>query len=150
MWCLHGRVKALNFLSRLSLRQWCQALAEKKDDFINDLINHQNSPSPHIPLLFILLAHHSSFSFFQSLISHTHIHIYIETHTCSFSRHCNTSSLVLSLSSPDFNLLPPRPVGSKSPEKQCHHYSGGIAFSELPPQKDNCLSACPELRKIIA
>lgn len=101
MWCLHGRVKALNFLSRLSLRQWCQALAEKKDDFINDLINHQNSPSPHIPLLFILLAHHSSFSFFQSLISRTHTYslLYIETHTCSFSRHCNTSSLVLSLSS---------------------------------------------------
>lgn len=37
-------------LSRLSLRQWCQAVAEKKDDFINDLINHQNSPYLHIAL----------------------------------------------------------------------------------------------------
>lgn len=50
VWCLHGIVRALNYLSRLSLKLWCQTLAEKKkkkkkEDFINDLINHQNSPS---------------------------------------------------------------------------------------------------------
>lgn len=145
MWCLHGIVKALDFVLRLSLRQWCQALAVKKDHFINDLINHQNSPSSHISLLFILLAHHSS------LRLTPHAHMYIEAHTCSFSRHCNTSSLVLFSQFPWLQLaLPPRPAGSKSPKKQCHHYSGGIAFSELPRQKDNCFSACPKLRKIIA
>ncbi len=62
------------------------ALAEKKDDFINDLINHQNSPSTRVLLLFILSAHHSPFSFLQSLTSHTHTHTHTNrgTHTCSF------------------------------------------------------------------
>lgn len=150
MWCLHGIVKALNFLSQLSLKPWCQARTEK-DDFINDLINHQKSP---IHTFF-------SYSFFLPIslppassktLRRTHTQAEIGTHayTCSFSRHCNTSSLVFSLSSPDFNLLPPWPAGSKSPKKQCHRYSRGTTFSGLPPQKDNCLSACPELRKIIA
>lgn len=53
----------------------------REDDFINDLINHQNSPSPHISLLCILPVHHSSFSFFKSPTSRTHTHIYLEAHT---------------------------------------------------------------------
>ena len=151
MWCLRGIVKALNFPSRLSLRQWCQALARKKDDFINDLINHQTA-SPHIPLLFILLTHHSSFRFFQSLIlrthTHTHTDICIEAHTPALFQDTATQVALSFLSVPlTLTCSLPDQRAAKVPKKQCHHYSGGNAFSELAPQKDNCLSACPELRK---
>ena len=121
LWCLHGEVEALHLLSRFSLSRWCQALAAKKDDFINDLINHQNSRSPHISLI-----HSARPSLLELLpradISHTHTHRHtqIETHTDRSTPAlfpCNTSSLVLSLSSPDFNLLPLWPAGSKSAPK---------------------------------
>lgn len=112
MWCLHGIVKALNLLSRLSLRQWCQAVAQKKDGFINDLINHQNSSPPHsslfncsclpitVPWAFLYIAD-------KQKETHTHTHLL-------FLRHCNTSRLVLSLSSPDFQLAPSQTRQQKS------------------------------------
>lgn len=122
MWCLHGIVKAPNFLSWLSLKQRCQPLAEKKDDFINDLINHQKSPCPHISLLSILLAHHSFCMLLpKPHIAQTHTHTQGEggtrTHTPALFQDTATQvALSFLLTSPDFNLLPPWPAGRKVPK----------------------------------
>ena len=149
LWCLHGIVKAPNSLSRFSLRQWCQALAAKKDDFINDLINHQKLPlstdfalihpaRPSLPELLPKadISHtHTHIDTHRETHTHTHTHTQIETHLLFF--HCNTSSLVLSLRSPDSNLLPPWPAGrqqkcpkSKVTTIQDASRSGGITTTK--------------------
>lgn len=56
-WCLQRRSRALEFHSRLSLRQW-QRIRGGKKHFRNDLINHQTLPP-----------------------THTHTHTRIHTHT---------------------------------------------------------------------
>lgn len=109
---------------------------ERKNNFRNYWINHKIPHSIHFSYSFCPL-------FSQCAAT--------EAHTAPppfFFKHIATqvalSILRLSPTSPC------RPQEHQSPKKQSCYYSRADVFNELPSQKHNCLSACPELRKIIA